>query len=137
MATEFELVQSEELARLRAAAERCADMERDLGVAWDEREVWRRRAERAMDAEGAPATPRGRWTGDREWESEPSACTKCNDSSDPVLTMHLGTQRPHDSLVWAIYHASAWAESGPHATGSQLADILLERWRSRWPEEAR
>lgn len=122
MATEFELVRVEELARLRAAEAKCADLERDLDVAWQEREMWKRRAD---EAELVLSAVRG--------AAEDMAA---RESDEPALTMHIDEARPHDSLVWAIYHASTWAESGPHATGSQLADILLERWRSRWPEEA-
>ena len=41
-------------------------------------------------------------------------------------------QRPHESLVWAIFYATA---SGATEDPFGCADRDLETWRSRWPED--
>ena len=43
-----------------------------------------------------------------------------------------GPQRPHESLIWAIYHAAAsFSDRYPQCDQITAGRLLLE-WRSRW-----
>lgn len=46
-----------------------------------------------------------------------------------------GPQRPHESLVWAIYH-SAYTGDMDERMARKFADHDLAAWRHRWPEES-
>lgn len=102
--------------------------------------------------------PAGRWTSDREWEADPAPCGCDPDSrilcdrhfredfceSDPepcdgcaVDYVYASPQRPHESLVWAIYHAALAASPRDRngRTPAEHADEALVAWRDRWPED--
>lgn len=79
--------------------------------------------------------PAGHWTSDREWEADPAPCG-CDPDSRILCDRHFREdfcepepepkpQRPHESLVWAMFYAEhSWEQ----------ADAMLESWRTRWPE---
>lgn len=53
-----------------------------------------------------------------------------------------GPQRPHESLIWALFFCEARREVAERRQGSastaqadQIADLFLGLWRARWPEE--
>ena len=76
--------------------------------------------------------PAGRWTSDREWEPDPEPCDGC-----AVDYVYASPQRPHESLVWAIYHAALAASPRDRngRTPAEHADEALVAWRDRWPED--
>lgn len=55
--------------------------------------------------------------------------------------VEVGPQRPHESLVWAMFYqcavslkSSPFGYAGLHGSASD-ADQMLEIWKKRWPEE--
>lgn len=69
-------------------------------------------------------------------------CPKCceetvadlEDNAARMIAEEPLPQRPHESLVWAIYHAAAWTCSRDAADHARLANQMMNAWRSRWPE---
>ena len=52
----------------------------------------------------------------------------------PGELFESGPQRPHESLVWAIYH-SVYVQKCSEAAARDLANDCVERWHRRWPED--
>ena len=73
--------------------------------------------------------------GMRDRDSTKCPCSAASGIDEPVLTMHLGTQRPHESLVWALYNAAYSTATSDEKAAAWFADVRLEDWRSRWPED--
>lgn len=73
--------------------------------------------------------------GMRDRDSTKCPCSAASGTDEPVLTMHLGTQRPHESLVWALYNAAYSTATSDEKAAAWFADVRLEDWRSRWPED--